>query len=139
MAPPLPMSPDWSPVGSYGGYQSVHDPNALISCCRHAIERPFRGKVATASPSEAKSARRHSEKGAPANGRSFFWFPSSRLEKRKRENEGGGSFRLGDGQQQRMVETRPGDAAGNRIFPLKTGLCKAVAAAEMDQDAEVAI
>lgn len=40
--PPLPMSPDWSPVGSYGGYQSVHDPNALRSCCRHAIERPFR-------------------------------------------------------------------------------------------------
>ncbi|ACH37549.1 amidohydrolase, YtcJ-related protein [Citrifermentans bemidjiense Bem] len=41
--PPLPVSPDWSPVGSYGGYHSrVHEANAFRSCCRHAIEKPLR-------------------------------------------------------------------------------------------------
>jgi predicted amidohydrolase YtcJ len=42
--PPLPISPDWSPVGSYGGYHTpMRAPHAFRSCCRRAIEKPLRG------------------------------------------------------------------------------------------------
>lgn len=44
LAPPLPISPDWSPVGTYGGYHRAAAASSVImkAChCEH-LERPLR-------------------------------------------------------------------------------------------------
>lgn len=33
--PPLPVSPSWSPVGVYGGYQRGSEPEQAVQCCSH--------------------------------------------------------------------------------------------------------
>jgi predicted amidohydrolase YtcJ len=44
--PPLPVSPDWSPVGVYGGYhRAVPHTHTATSCCLHSAKHPVHPSV----------------------------------------------------------------------------------------------